>query len=233
MAPTPGFTPKTLPFLRSLKRHNDREWFRARRHVYDEHVRGPMVAVIDRLAEDFRTFAPELVAAPKVSLFRIYRDTRFAADKSPLKTQVAAVFPHRDLGRLEGAVLYLEVGPTRVLFAGGVHAPSGPELRRIRDHVARSYRRLRGIVNAAGFRRTFGALEGQVLQRVPHGFPRDHPAADLLRRREFLAAKQYPAAFAADPKFYRELTRAFRLIVPLVRFLNEPLLNHLKDPLRD
>ena len=82
-------------------------------------------------------------------------------------------------------------------------------------------------------RRAFGELEGAVQHRVPHGFPRDHPAADLLRRREFLASKQYPAAFAADPKFYRELTRVFRLIVPLVRFLNEPLVNRVKDPLLD
>ena len=56
-----------------------------------------------RLAHDFRTFAPELVAEPKVSLYRIYRDTRFSGDKSPLKTHVAAHFPTRGLGRNEGA----------------------------------------------------------------------------------------------------------------------------------
>jgi uncharacterized protein (TIGR02453 family) len=232
MAPPPRFTPRTIPFLRALKRHNDRDWFRERRDEYDTHVRGPMVDVIDRLAEDLRGFAPELVAAPKTSLFRIYRDTRFSEDKSPLKTHAAAVFPHRELGRLEGAVLYLEVAPTRVMFAGGLHAPASPELRLIRAHVARRYRRLRGIIGAAAFGRTFGSLDGRVMQRVPHGYAKDHPAADLLRRREFLASKEYPAAFAADPKFYRELLRVFRQIAPLVSFLNEPLVGRVKDPLR-
>ena len=79
----PHFTPKTVPFLRSLKRHNDREWFRAHRATYDEHVHAPMVAVINALAQDFRRFAPELSADPRRSIYRIYRDTRFSADKSP------------------------------------------------------------------------------------------------------------------------------------------------------
>ena len=231
MPTLPSFTPKTIPFLRSLRRHNDRQWFRERRDVYDAHVRGPMVAVIEQLAEDFHHFAPELVATSKISLFRIYRDTRFSKDKSPLKTQVAAIFPHRELGRLEGAALYLEVAPTHVMFAGGLHAPSSPDLQRIREDLTHRYRRLRTIIGSVGFRRTLGPLDGKVLQRVPHGYPRTHPAADLLRRREFLASKKYSANFAADPRFYRELLRVFRQIVPLVRFLNQPLINRTKDPL--
>ena len=68
------FTSDTLRFLRALKRNNDREWFRARRAQYDTHVRAPMIAVIERLAADFTRFAPEMVASPKASLYRIYRD---------------------------------------------------------------------------------------------------------------------------------------------------------------
>jgi uncharacterized protein (DUF2461 family) len=56
------FTPKTLSFLRALKRHNEREWFRERKDQYEQHVRAPMVAVIEQLACDLPSFAPELVA---------------------------------------------------------------------------------------------------------------------------------------------------------------------------
>ena len=72
------FTPDTLKFLRALTRNNDREWFKARKDKYEAHVRGPMIAVIERLAVDFQKFAPEIVASPKTSLYRIYRDTRFS-----------------------------------------------------------------------------------------------------------------------------------------------------------
>ena len=89
----PRFTDDTLRFLRSLRRHNDREWFRSHRQEYDAHVRNPMVDVIERLATDLPTFAPQLVAAPKVSMYRIYRDTRFSADKSPSRHTCPPCFP--------------------------------------------------------------------------------------------------------------------------------------------
>ena len=98
------FTPKTISFLRSLKRNNDREWFRARRDQYDKHVHEPMVAVVEQLAQDFRRIAPELIASPKQSMFRIYRDTRFSSNKKPLKTHAAAVFRTKDLPKPQGAV---------------------------------------------------------------------------------------------------------------------------------
>ncbi len=107
----PSFTPKSLSFLRSLKRNNDREWFRARKDDYERHLRAPMVAVIERLAVDFGRFAPELDASPKRCIYRIYRDTRFSGDKTPLKTQIAASFRWRGLPRGRGAGLYFEVHP--------------------------------------------------------------------------------------------------------------------------
>ena len=108
-SPGPHLSRESLAFLRALKRHNDRDWFRERRHLYEQHVRAPMLAIIDRLARDLPRLAPELVVSPKVALYRVYRDTRFSADKSPLKTHTAAVFPCRGLGKHEGAGLYFEV----------------------------------------------------------------------------------------------------------------------------
>jgi len=101
----PHFTEHTIRFLRSLKRNNNREWFKARKDRYEECVRGPMVDVITQLASDFRRFAPELVASPQKSMYRIYRDTRFSDNKTPLKTHIAAGFPWRGLPRHEGAGL--------------------------------------------------------------------------------------------------------------------------------
>lgn len=220
----PRFTPKTLAFLRALKRHNDREWFKARRDLYEQHVRAPMIAVIEALARDFRAFAPELVAAPQVSLYRIYRDTRFSADKSPLKTHVAAVFPWRGLNKHEGAGLYFHVAPTEVWIGGGMYAPEIWQLQRVREHLAGNFGRFRAIVESPGFRRRVGEVDGERLQRVPRGFAVDHPAAEYLKLRQFLAGREYPAALATAPRFYRTLLDVFRSVAPLVRLLNEPLI---------
>lgn len=219
----PNFTPKTLSFLRSLKRNNDRDWFRERKDQYDEYVKAPMLAVIEQLAVDFQSFAPELVASQK-SVYRIYRDTRFSEDKTPLKTNIAASFPWRGLHRHQGAGLYFEIAPQWVWIGGGMYAPETQQLAAVREHIARSHKRLRAIVESPAFTKTVGALTGEQLQRVPRGFDKDHPAAHFLRYRQFLAAKEFPAEFACNPKFYAGLLGVFKQVAPLVRFLNEPLI---------
>ena len=216
------FTSKTLAFLRALKRNNDREWFRGRKAEYEQHVRGPMLEIIGRLATDFRSFAPEMVADPKVSLFRIYRDTRFSEDKTPLKTHVAAHFPPRGLPKGSGAGLYFEVAPGWVWIGGGVYRPSSPDLTALRAHIAATHPKLQRIVTARAFTRVLGKLEGDQLTRLPRGFSADHPAAGYLRHKQFLGFKQYEAGFATSSEFYPGLLEAFRALAPLVRFLNEP-----------
>ena len=218
-----GFTRRSIAFLRSLERHNRREWFHARKDRYEADVRAPMVALVERLAADLETFAPDLVANPRTSIYRPYRDTRFAADKAPLKTNVAAVFPHRLLPKHEGAGFYLEVAPRHVWYGGGMYMPSTSQLHQVREHIATHHRRLARIVGTLAFRRTFGALEGTRLQRAPRGFPSDHPALEFLKYRQFLAACERPAEFATTPGFYRTLLAAWKTLAPLVHFLNEPL----------
>jgi uncharacterized protein (TIGR02453 family) len=217
------FTPKTLSFLRALKRHNEREWFRERKDQYEQHVRAPMIAVIEQLARDLPSFAPELVADARRSLYRIYRDTRFSEDKSPLKTHVAAVFPPRDGEKHRSAGLYFVGAPGWVWAGGGLYAPPTADLYRVREHIATHLTQFRAIVEAPGFRRQCGALKGERLTRVPRGFPSDHPAAEFLTFKQYLAWREFPGDFAVSPRFYRGLLDVFRAAAPLVRYLNTAL----------
>ena len=220
----PRFSADTLRFLRALKRNNRREWFNAHRDDYEADVRQPMMAIIERLAEDFRAFAPDLVASPKSSMYRIYRDTRFSENKTPYKTHVAAVFPCRGLPKHEGAGLYFHVSPDEVWVGGGMYAPQTPQLHAVREHIAANLLRLRAIVESPSFRRSVGELEGERLQRIPRGFAKDHEAAEYLKFRQFLAGREFPAAFATNPRFYAGVLGVFQRVAPLTRFLNEPLL---------
>jgi uncharacterized protein (TIGR02453 family) len=219
------FSRKTVSFLRSLKKNNDREWFRSRRDRYETHVRGPMIAVVEQLAQDFGTFAPELLASPKHSLFRVYRDTRFSSNKKPLKTHAAAVFRTRDLPKPQGAGLYFEIAPGWVWIGGGMWRPEPPELVRIREHIAETWPEMHGITRAAAFRRRFDELSGDTMTRVPRGYPADHPAAAYLKYRQFYGGAEFPAALAHSRAFYPTLVATFKALMPLVRFLNEPLVD--------
>jgi uncharacterized protein (TIGR02453 family) len=221
------FSSKTIAFLRRLKKNNERAWFHAHREEYERYVRGPMVEVVDRLAQDVRGFAPELVADPKVSLFRPWRDTRFSENKAPLKTNIAASFPNRTLGRMNGAGMYLEVATAWVWIGGGAWAPDSGQLHAIREHIAANQREFEAVIKAPAFRK-LGGLKGDTITRVPRGWPRDHPAATYLMHKQFLGFREEAADFAARPDFYRQLVATMKALAPLVAFLNRPLLDNLQ-----
>lgn len=220
----PNFSATSIKFLRAIKRNNKREWFHARRAEYDAHVHAPMVAVVEQLALDLARVAPQFVASPKVSMFRPFRDTRFSTDKTPLKTNVAATFPHRALGRMQGAGLYFEVGPDYVWIGGGLYAPDSPSLHAVRAHIADHHRTLAGILKKPAFIRLLGTMTGDRISRVPRGFDAAHPAADFLRHKQFIASREETAEFATRPDFYPKLLATFVALTPLVLFLDEPLI---------
>jgi len=182
-----------------------------------------MLALIERLADDFPRFAPEIVASPKTSLYRVYRDTRFSDDKTPLKIQASASFRWRGLGKGEGAGLYLEVHPQWVWIGGGFWAPPSPQLVSIREHIALTYPEIDRVARGRAFRMVVGSIEGEKLTRVPRGFAKDDPAAEYLKFKQFLGGREFPAEFSTSAEFYPALIETYKAIMPLIRFLNEPL----------
>jgi uncharacterized protein (TIGR02453 family) len=217
------FTDKSLAFLRALARNNDREWFKARKSEFDAHLQQPLVSLLEHLAADMQSFAPELACSPKESTFRQYRDTRFSEDKSPLKTHIAAVFPPRGFPRHSGAGAYFQIDGQEVWIGGGLYRSEPPRLYRVREHIASNYTRLRAIVESPSFKQAFGSVTGDTLTRVPKGFPADHPAAEFLKFKDLIVSRTFPASLAATPRFYATLVASFRDAAPFIRFLNEPL----------
>ena len=218
-----AFPKEGIQFLRALKRNNNREWFRRHKSIYETHVKKPMAELIDAMAAEFEHFAPEMIATPKVSAYRIYRDTRFSKDKSPYKTHVAAVFPRADLGKHQGAGFYVHIDPTEVLIGGGLYMVMPEDLQAIRNHIGENPQAFIRIVNSPQFRKLFGTISGEQLIRVPRGFPAGHPAAEYLRHKQFLASRTFEAKTATSPRFHKLIVETFRGILPLVRFLNEPI----------
>jgi uncharacterized protein (TIGR02453 family) len=218
------FPEEGLRFLKQLKRNNNREWFAAHKDIYEESVRRPMNDLVEALAGEFSRFAPAMQASPKVSLYRIYRDTRFSKDKKPYKTHVAAVFPPRGLSKHEGAAFYFHISPDELFIGGGLYMPMPEDLQAVRMAIAAKHVAFRRIVENAGFRRAFGGLTGEQLIRVPRGFAADQPAAAYLRYRQYLAAKELEPKVASSAAFLKVLVETFRAMRPLIDFINAPIL---------
>jgi uncharacterized protein (TIGR02453 family) len=219
----PGFPPEGLAFLKALVKNNRREWFQPRKAVYEEQVKGPMLDLVTRVTSAMLSFAPAYAGDPAKAIFRIYRDTRFSKDKTPYKTHIAATFHRRGLNMHGGGGLYFAVSAKEVEVAGGIYMPAPETLRAVRAHVAERHEEFRGLIADRGLRKLLGDMHGEQLSRVPNGFSPEHPAADLLRYKQFLFYVGLDPALAATSKLEPEIVKRFRALTPFLEFLNAPL----------
>jgi uncharacterized protein (TIGR02453 family) len=223
-----GFTPDALGFLKRLARNNRRDWFERNRAVYEAEVREPLRALVEEMDVRLARIAPELTGDPRRSIFRIHRDVRFSADKSPYKTNAACQFYHCDAGRGAGqdaegagAGLYFQLADGECFVAGGIWMPARPALEKLREALADDPDGLDAVVRAPAFRRRFGRLsEEAMLTRMPRGYAEDHPAARWLRYKSFTAYRPLTAREATSRRLPAALERDFAVLVPLVRWLN-------------
>ena len=220
MTPRPSFTPALFDFLAGLRLHNDKDWFDRNRARYLQDVRDPMLRFIADFAPALKKIAPRLVADPRPvggSLFRLHRDTRFSADKSPYKTNAAAHFRHEAGRDVHGPACYLSLSPEEVDVGAGVWHPEAGPLRAIRTSLVES---------PAAWKRATGAPAmkaltwwGESLARTPRGFPKDHPLDELLRHKDFAAGLTLTPQDALSPRFPARCAEVYRAMAPTMGLL--------------
>jgi uncharacterized protein (TIGR02453 family) len=217
-----GFPPEALQFFRGLVRHNNRDWFLPRKPLFEEKVKQPMCQLVEALNLALRDFGPEYVTDPGKAIFRIYRDVRFSRDKKPYKEHIAATFHRRGTTTHGQAGYYVAISHKEVAIGGGVYMPEPRQLLAIRQRIAERHEELRRILAARPVRRLLGDLQGDRLSRVPKGFAAGHPAADLLRFKNYILYVELAPDLATSPRLYKEIVDRFRAMAPFMRFLTAP-----------
>jgi len=214
-------TKRLFQFFRELERNNDREWFNANKPRYIADVRDPLLEFIAAFAPELAKLAPEMVADPRPvggSLFRIYRDTRFAKDKSPYKTHAAMAFRHAQGRDLPGPAFYLHLGSGSVFAGAGIWHPSTETLKQIRDAIVACPERWRRATRG----KTCALDEDdERLSRPPRGYDALHPFIEDLKRKSFTTGTAFSERDACGPRFLGDFAKACRRATPLVGFLAE------------
>ncbi len=230
--PFRGFRRETVAFLGGLKKHNQRDWFENHRRDYEEHVMAPARAFVVALGERLNAITPGVQADPRVngSLFRIHRDIRFSADKTPYKTHVGILFWHgRD--RMAGGGYYVHIEPPALGLGAGVYVFPPPRLKEFRqaavhpEHGYDLYDIRTALLGRPGFE-----LGGRHYKRVPAGFDAGHPNADLLLHNGLYAWHEapIPGEFFSGQLVEYCMDR-FRHTAPLFHWLVELLAGRFRD----
>lgn len=225
-APTfTGFPKECVRFFEELKRHNRREWFEDHRSEFQDFVVAPAQAFVVEMGERIREFCPKIVADPRTnhSLFRINRDTRFSADKTPYKTHLALWFWEGEQKRMECSGFYFHVEPPNLLLASGIYIFPKAHLDAYRRSVVdpKLGKELESAIAAVekGGRYT---VWGEHYKKTPLGYDSHHPRAALLRYNGLTAGTEdrIPKELLT-PDILDTSARAFKHMMPLHRWLVE------------
>ena len=204
-----GFPVAALDFYDDLEVDNTKSFWEANKHVYQESVRAPMVALTDALAQEFGP----------AKVFRPYRDVRFAKDKTPYKTHQGAFV---GVGPATG--WYVEVAAPGVRVGGGIYEASGARLAALREAMAdertgRVLQRILRDLERGGFE-----VAGERLKTVPRGYDKDHPRIELLKMKTVLGMRSYgfePFVHTAD--LLDRVRDDWRRLRPLVTWLADAI----------
>ena len=151
---------------------------------------------------------------------RVYRDTRFAKDKTPYKTNVGIQFRHEQAKNVHSPGYYVHVDPDQVFVGVGMWRPDSEPLRGIRERIAARPGEWRRTIGASRFKRHF-ALGGESLKRPPRGFDADHECIDDIKRTSFIAVKDMDVDDCLGSQFQRKVETAFKAGGDYMRFLCE------------
>ena len=218
--PFEGFPKEGISFLQKLKRNNNRPWFQKHKEEYEQLVKFPMQCLIASLARKLADDAPEILFNARKSIFRIYRDVRFSKNKAPYKTNIAASFDFRGKkSPTETPGLYLGIEPGAIFTGGGLYMPSGDQLKAIRRSIADNPDEFLDIVRNRAFKRTFGEVMGEKLQKAPLGYPKDHAMIGFLRHKQFYIGMESGHEPCLRPGFADTVAQVFRDAMPFVRWL--------------
>lgn len=220
------FMSQTIPkeiftFFKKLAKNNDRDWFNDNKPEFKA-IEAKMKTAYNHLGELMNAHDQ----IEKIKIFRIYRDVRFSKNKLPYKTHFGGSFA-RKKPELRGGY-YLHIQPNDESFiATGFWDPSKEDILRIRKEFEMDDSEMRAILNDKIFKTTWGNFTGDELKTAPKGFDKEHPAIDLIRRKQFIFVKKYTDKEVLADNFINEVNDAFKKIRPFFNFMSDVLTTNL------
>lgn len=215
------FSKKTFAFLRALGRNNNRPWFHDHAADYERHVREPFLGLIADLQAPLTKISTHFLADPRKtggSLFRIYRDTRFANDKTPYKTWAGGRLFHERRREMTAPSFYLHIAPKDCFAGGGIWQPEPPTVKRIRDFLVDNPAAWKRATQSKAFREHF-TFWGESLSRPPRGYDAQHELIDDLKRKSFAAGEEFNEALACSRELLPTVVGTFKRLAPMIDYL--------------
>lgn len=202
-------TPELLNFLYELSQNNNRDWFEKNKKRYENTVKKPFEQFVGAMIRRIQVFEPQFQITPKESIFRIFRDTRFSADKTPYKTHMSAVFTSRGRQTINEPGYYFQVSYGSLSIGGGAYFLEKDSLTKVRQTIASNPNVFRQIMEASDFVNKFGEIKGEVNKILPPEFKQAAVAEPLLFNKQFYFMAEIDPELALGPEAVERIAGYF------------------------
>ncbi len=226
-APGITITPATLRFFRDLSRHNRKEWMDANRERYRSDVVEPFRALLATLAPAALKLHPGFDTAGRtgVNFSRINRDTRFANDKTPYRTQMYLTFPDPAAADEGTTQLYVGISGETVTAGFRTYAMGSAKNSRltqvVQPRVASHAQWLVRQKKRLGRRYEsywYSTEKGEWTKHA--GWPLE--STEWKKLKGWVVRRKFPPTAATRPTFVADINRLFRDMYPLFTFVSSP-----------
>ncbi len=214
-----------LQFLYDLSQNNNRDWFEKNKKRYEASVKKPFEATVGDILQRLAKLEPPFAQVePKHCIFRIYRDTRFSADKSPYKTHVAAVFVPQGKKSMEdlaypGYYLHIEYGSLQI--GGGAYFLDKEPLRKMRTAIMQAPSAFRDLISEKNFKEKYGDIKGEKNKVLPPEFKEAAKSEPLLANKQFYFMAELEPEIALRADFPDFVVDYFKAGKPLNEFFRK------------
>ncbi|MAD98665.1 MAG: TIGR02453 family protein [Flavobacteriaceae bacterium] len=216
------FDKKSFQFLKALQKNNNRDWFADHKGDYQkahQNAKDVFAAIHQRLQQHDEI--------EKSKMMRIYRDVRFSKDKTPYKPQFGNSFSR--LGRELRGGYFIRIKPGESLIAGGFWEPNKEDIFRIRKEIEMDASEIRDILADAEYQKHFGGEFHSFgeLKTAPRGFDKNHPDVDLLRKKGYVAIRNFTDAEVLSDNFIDEVDASYQALRPFFNLFSDILTTNL------
>jgi uncharacterized protein (TIGR02453 family) len=204
--------------LAELEANNNRDWFQAHREAIREQVQEPFARTLEAISAALAD-APVPLRGGDETMFRMHRDVRFSADKSPYKTNVSGLLTPSGSKTETGGLTYLHMDSQGGFLACGFYKMPTPALNRIRDRIVAKPDTFRAVLDdleAAGLELS----ADDMLKAMPRGYS-DHSDAwfaNYLKQKVFIVRREIAQADWVSGSVVAEAVRVATACASLLRF---------------
>ena len=217
-------TPDFLTFLSELSDNNNRDWFNQNKKRFKSNVEQPFKDFVSIMIGHLQKELSGLDhLEAKDCIFRIYRDVRFSADKSPYKTKVSALITPGGRKDMSGLGLYNELSSDDFRVYSGLYQLDSNQLKNVRTHISYNLDRFHELITRKDFVKTFGAIQGDKNKRLPKEFIEDAEQQPLLYNKQFYYFTKFEPNVILNEGLVNKVVETFLVARPLSEFLIEGL----------